>query len=66
VSTIISLARALKLSTVAEGVETPEQLEILRALACDQSQGYLHSKPVPGEKLEELLGLAAFQSPLRV
>ena len=66
VSTIISLARALKLSTVAEGVETPEQLEALRALACDQSQGYLHSRPVPGEKLEELLGLAAFQSPLRV
>ena len=66
VSTIISLARALKLSTVAEGVETPGQLEILRTLGCDQSQGYLHSKPVPGEKLEELLGLAAFQSPLRV
>jgi diguanylate cyclase (GGDEF)-like protein len=66
VSTIISLARALKLTTVAEGVETPEQLEILRTLACDQSQGYLHSRPVPGEKLEELLGLAAFQSPLRV
>jgi diguanylate cyclase (GGDEF)-like protein len=66
VSTIISLARALKLSTVAEGVETPEQLEILRKLGCDQSQGYLHSRPVPAEKLEEQLGLAAFQTPLRV
>ena len=66
VSTIISLAHALKLGTVAEGVETPEQLEILRKLGCDQSQGYLHSKPVPSEKLEELFGLAAFQSPLRV
>jgi len=64
VSTIISLARALKLSTVAEGVETPEQLEILRGLGCDQSQGYLHSKPVACEKLDELLGLAAFQTPL--
>jgi diguanylate cyclase (GGDEF)-like protein len=66
VSTIISLAHALKLGTVAEGVETPEQLEILRQLGCDQSQGYLHSKPVPSDKLEELFGLAAFQSPLRV
>ena len=66
VSTIISLAHALKLGTVAEGVETPEQLEILRKLGCDQSQGYLHSKPVPSEKLEELFGLAAFQAPLRV
>ena len=66
VSTIVSLARALKLSTVAEGVETPEQLEILRQLGCEQSQGYLHSKPVPGEKLDALLGLAAFQTPLGV
>jgi EAL domain-containing protein (putative c-di-GMP-specific phosphodiesterase class I) len=66
VSTIISLAHALKLGTVAEGVETSEQLEILRQLGCDQSQGYLHSKPVPSDKLEELFGLAAFQSPLRV
>ena len=65
VSTIISLARAFKLSTVAEGVETPEQFEILRALGCEQSQGYLHSRPVPAEKLDELLGLAAFQTPLR-
>ena len=41
VSTIVSLARAFKLNTVAEGVETPEQLEILRTLGCEQSQGYL-------------------------
>lgn len=66
VSTIVSLARALKLSTVAEGVETTEQLEVLRKLGCEQSQGYLHSRPVPGEKLDELLGLAAFQTPLGV
>jgi EAL domain-containing protein (putative c-di-GMP-specific phosphodiesterase class I) len=65
VSTIVALARAFKLSTVAEGVETVEQLEILRALGCEQSQGYLHGRPVPAEQFEELLGLA-FQAPLRV
>jgi EAL domain-containing protein (putative c-di-GMP-specific phosphodiesterase class I) len=65
VATIVSLARAFKLSTVAEGVETLEQLEILRQLGCEQSQGYLHSRPVEGEKFDELLGLASFQTPLR-
>jgi EAL domain-containing protein (putative c-di-GMP-specific phosphodiesterase class I) len=64
VATIISLARAFKLSTVAEGVETVEQLEILRVLGCEQSQGYLHSRPVPVEQFDEQLGLA-FQAPLR-
>jgi EAL domain-containing protein (putative c-di-GMP-specific phosphodiesterase class I) len=65
VSTIVSLARAFKLSTVAEGVETAEQLEILRTLGCEQSQGYLHGRPVPVDQFDELLGLA-FQTPLRV
>jgi diguanylate cyclase (GGDEF)-like protein len=55
VSTIVSLARAFKLSTVAEGVETTEQLEILRTLGCEQSQGYLHSRPVAGEAFEGML-----------
>jgi diguanylate cyclase (GGDEF)-like protein len=55
VSTIVSLARAFKLSTVAEGVETSEQLEILRALGCEQSQGFLHSRPVAGQVFEGML-----------
>src|SRR2546430_17463328 len=41
VSTIVTLARAFNLSTVAEGVETVEQLGVLEALGCEQSQGYL-------------------------
>jgi EAL domain-containing protein (putative c-di-GMP-specific phosphodiesterase class I) len=53
------------LNTVAEGVETVEQLEILRALGCEQSQGYLQGRPVPAGEFDELLGLA-FQAPLRV
>ncbi len=59
VSTIISLAQALRLKTVAEGVETEEQQRLLRLLRCDQMQGYLFSPPVAKEKLEELLRAAS-------
>ena len=53
VSVIINLARALKLNTVAEGVETEEQLRQLRLLGCDDMQGYLFGKPVPVESFEQ-------------
>ena len=52
VSTIISLAHALKLKVVAEGVETEEQQRLLRLLGCDEMQGFLFSKPVPRETFE--------------
>jgi diguanylate cyclase (GGDEF)-like protein/PAS domain S-box-containing protein len=52
VSTIITLARSLHLNVVAEGVETDEQAKILRLLRCDEMQGYLFSKPVPGDEFE--------------
>ena len=52
VSVIINLAHALKLKVVAEGVETEEQLRQLRLLNCDQMQGFLFGKPVPGEIFE--------------
>ena len=52
VSTIITLAHSLKLKVVAEGVETEEQLRLLRLLNCDEFQGYLFSKPVPREIFE--------------
>ena len=52
VSTIISLAQALKLKVVAEGVETEEQSRLLRLLSCDEMQGLLFSKAVPGEIFE--------------
>jgi EAL domain-containing protein (putative c-di-GMP-specific phosphodiesterase class I) len=55
VSTIVSLARAFELGTVAEGVETVEQVKLLQSLGCEQSQGYLHSRPVPAEQFEVLL-----------
>jgi len=55
VSTIVSLAGAFELSTVAEGVETEEQLKLLESLGCEQSQGYFHARPMPFEQFEEML-----------
>ena len=56
VSTIISLAHALKLEVVAEGVETEEQAKILHLLRCDQMQGYLISKPLSFDDMTAYLG----------
>jgi diguanylate cyclase (GGDEF)-like protein len=53
ISTIISLAHAMKLKVVAEGVETDEQSRLLRLLGCDEIQGFLFSKPVPAEYFAE-------------
>lgn len=55
VSSIIGLASAFNLIAVAEGVETQEQLELLRKLRCNHSQGFLHSRPIPAEQLEQML-----------
>jgi diguanylate cyclase (GGDEF)-like protein/PAS domain S-box-containing protein len=55
VPTIIGLARAFDLVTVAEGVETQEQLAFLRRIGCDQSQGYLHARPMPAQQMEAML-----------
>jgi diguanylate cyclase (GGDEF)-like protein/PAS domain S-box-containing protein len=55
ITTIISLAQALRLKVVAEGVETEQQAQLLRLLRCDQVQGFLFSPPLPAEKVETLL-----------
>jgi diguanylate cyclase (GGDEF)-like protein/PAS domain S-box-containing protein len=55
VTSIISLAKELKLRVVAEGVETREQFRYLHAKGCDFAQGYLLSKPLPADKIELLL-----------
>jgi diguanylate cyclase (GGDEF)-like protein/PAS domain S-box-containing protein len=55
VTAIISLARALRLDTTAEGIETVEQLVMLRALGCDDVQGYLISRPMPGSEVAAYL-----------
>jgi diguanylate cyclase (GGDEF)-like protein len=51
VAAVVNMARALALRVVAEGVETPEQLALLKSLGCDEYQGYYYSKPLPPEFL---------------
>lgn len=55
VATIIDLAHAFDMTTVAEGVETQGQLEYLARAGCDESQGFLHSRPLPRAEFEQLL-----------
>ncbi len=60
VSATIAFAHALGLSVTAEGIETSEQLRLLRELGCEAGQGYLFSRPVPAHELRgRLLGRGA-------
>jgi len=52
VSTIIALSNELGLSVIAEGIETPHQLQWLKQLGCEFGQGYLFSKPLPAKEIE--------------
>ena len=54
-TSIVAIAHSLGLSAVAEGVETPAQLEFLRSCRCDSYQGFLFSRPVPSEDFSRLL-----------
>jgi PAS domain S-box-containing protein/diguanylate cyclase (GGDEF)-like protein len=60
VATIIQLAKQFAMSTVAEGVETDEQLSLLREMRCDQAQGYLFSKPVTAAGITQMLREAGY------
>jgi diguanylate cyclase (GGDEF)-like protein len=51
----VALAHGLSLSVVAEGVETSEQHDFLRAMGCTALQGYLYSRPVPPDAMAQLL-----------
>ena len=55
VAAIISMSKNLGLQTIAEGVETTDQLEFLRKNGCDEGQGFHFSKPIPAKQLEEYL-----------
>lgn len=52
---IVGIARSLGLSSVAEGIETPEQAAALRDLGCDLGQGYLFSRPITAQQVREQL-----------
>ncbi len=57
---ILGLARALRLTTVAEGIEESEQHEAMLSLGCTLGQGYLFARPLGGQQVEALmLGAAA-------
>lgn len=55
VTTIINMSKAIHVKTTAEGVETIEQLELLQEYGCDKIQGYLFSKPIYSQDMEEVL-----------
>jgi diguanylate cyclase (GGDEF)-like protein len=55
VKTIVELAKYLELRVITEGIETEEQLELVRAIGCEIIQGYYYSKPLPILEIEEWL-----------
>jgi EAL domain-containing protein (putative c-di-GMP-specific phosphodiesterase class I) len=55
VRTIIGLAQNLGMDVVAEGVETPDQIEMLKALGCEYGQGYFFSKPLDMQLSEQFI-----------
>ncbi|MBX3651221.1 MAG: EAL domain-containing protein [Burkholderiales bacterium] len=54
VASVISMAQSLGLYVIAEGVETAQEVDLLRDLGCNQGQGYLFSRPVPASQIEAL------------
>src|SRR5215218_1419850 len=58
VAAVVQMARTLGLTVVAEGVERPEQLEILRELDCDRVQGRLIAEPMPADSVGRMMGSA--------
>ncbi|MFC5526168.1 EAL domain-containing protein [Rhodanobacter ginsengisoli] len=57
VAAITSMSRSLGLRTIAEGVETAEQLEFLREQGCNEAQGYYFSRPMPAMEIEAFLAI---------
>ncbi|WP_229419201.1 putative bifunctional diguanylate cyclase/phosphodiesterase [Pseudoduganella dura] len=55
----VKVAQSLGMNTVAEGIETLEQADVVRALQCDKGQGYLYSRPLPQDALAEWLRQSA-------
>lgn len=64
--TIISMARSLNLTVIAEGVETEDQLDFMRKEGCDQIQGYLVSPPVTSGEFEKMLRQEVLIKPAKV
>jgi EAL domain-containing protein (putative c-di-GMP-specific phosphodiesterase class I) len=65
VEAVIALAHGLRISVVAEGIETERQFEILRAMGCDVGQGYLFARPLPGPDAARLIAPSRSGTPTR-
>ena len=52
---ILKMAESLKMQTIAEGVETKEQVEFLKSIGCKYVQGFYYSKPLPVDEFEKLI-----------
>ena len=63
VQAVVNIAAARNMTTTAEGVETAEQKEMLRALGCTEMQGYLFSAAKPGAEVRHLFGFARERRP---
>jgi len=55
VESILALARSLRMTTIAEGVETAEQIHFLREKGCDELQGFHYCRPLPADQMQEFL-----------
>ena len=55
---IVQMVHALDLEVVAEGVEQPDQLQLLRDVGCEFFQGWLHSQAMPAEQIQSWLAAA--------
>lgn len=60
---ILGLANKLSLAVIAEGIEEPEQLDLLRSLGCGMGQGYLLARPTPAEAIADLLASGGLLHP---
>jgi len=65
VRAVIQMAHSLGMKTTAEGVETPEELAMLRGFGCDQVQGYLLGRPVPAAEVPACIGALRRGMPAR-
>ena len=63
VNSVIALGKSMSLEIIAEGIETVEQLDLLKKEGCDQGQGYLFSKPLPVAALSALLDSTLVDDP---